>query len=62
MVKVILKIPKLYRLRTRLRADVQLYAGVKRDAAGLERLMQTACEVQEELKKEKVPVETIFNL
>lgn len=52
---------RVMQLRARLRADVQLYAGVRRDAAGLQRLIQSAGEVQEELKKEKIPAETIFN-
>lgn len=52
---------KTAQLRARLRADVQQYAGVKREAAGLKKVIQTAGEVQEELKREKVGQEAIFN-
>lgn len=51
----------LKNLRDRLRADVQRYAGVNRQAEGLERLIQTADEVQEALAKETVPEITAFN-
>ena len=48
-------------LRDRLRSAVQLHAGVNRDEAGLNRLLQIACEVQKDLANETVPAVTSYN-
>lgn len=48
----------LYRLRNRLRAATQLYAGVNRDEDGLQHLIKLAAEIRDELSVEKVPAVT----
>lgn len=48
-------------LRDRLRAAVQLYAGVNREASGLARLAEIACEVQTAADREKVSKSTKFD-
>ncbi len=48
-------------LRDRLRAAVQLYAGVNRDASGLARLAAIAGEVREAAEREQVPKTTRFD-
>lgn len=48
-------------LRDKLRAAVQLFAGVNRDAEGLKRLTQIVGEVREELANEKAPPVAIYN-
>lgn len=48
-------------LRERLRAAVQRYAGVRRDAAGLERLAAIAAEIKDEAAKIRVPAVAAFN-
>ncbi|KYZ78025.1 succinate dehydrogenase [Anaerosporomusa subterranea] len=49
-------------LRDRLRAAVQLYAGVNRDQAGLNRLAEIACEVQAAADSEQASEVTNYNL
>jgi succinate dehydrogenase/fumarate reductase flavoprotein subunit len=48
-------------LKDKLRAAIQMYAGVQREEAGLNQLNQIACEVQEELAKEQVTEVTVYN-
>jgi succinate dehydrogenase/fumarate reductase flavoprotein subunit len=53
--------PPVSRLQKKLRSAMQAYAGVRRDAAGLNRLTDDATAVYAELKMVRVPHTEVFN-